>query len=191
MAKPVLIASIAFTFAVLLAPFRVTAVTEASSPRIWIHAQFYPGGDSDGPPDPWELTITNCGDAMQQTFIFSTEGNRKRETISKRFAFSPQDIDELIAMVKDTKFFDLPEEISDGSFQHCATIELRIVMDGKTQFSSFNAPNKKEDKAALLRFWKVWSAILKKVPSPNKDGDLTFWLRHNHPELLHGEESSN
>ena len=121
---------------------------------------------------------------MQQTFIFSVEGKRKNQTISKRFTLSSEDLDELIVTIKSTKFFDLPEEISDSSLEHHATIELRIVMEGKTHYSSFNAPNKKEDAEALVRFWKLWCALLKKVPSSNKNGDLSYWLRHNHPELL-------
>lgn len=158
------------------------AVTPISPPPLWLHAQFYPGGE--GPPDPWELTIGGCGDAMQQTFVYSTAGKRRSKTISKSFALSRQDLAELIAIIKDARFFDLPAEISETGFDHYATIELRIVMGGQTHYSSFFAPNQKENGAALARFWKVWSAVLKKVPSPSRDEDMLFWMRHAHPELV-------
>jgi hypothetical protein len=171
----------------ILAAHTTIAVTQVSPPPLWIHAQFYPGGE--GPPDPWELTIAGCGDAMQQTFVYSTTGKIRNKTISKSFALSRQDLAELISIVKDAKFFDLPEEISETGFDHYATIELRIVMGGQTHYSSFFAPNQKENREALARFWKVWSAVLKKVPSPNRDQDMLFWMRHAHPELVSSAKS--
>jgi len=186
--KPNLAKAVALLALAGISPARpAIAVTPVSPLPLWIHAQFYPGGDPSS--HPWELTITGSGNALQQTFVFSTSGPTRTKTISKSFALSRQDLAELLSVVKDARFFELPAEISETGLAHYATLELRIVTGNKTHTSSFLAPNQKENPAALTRFWKVWSAVLKKIPSPNRNQDLHFWMRRVHPELLHSAKS--
>jgi hypothetical protein len=95
-----------------------------------------------------------------------------------------------VALIEKESFFTLPQTLSATTYDHFAGISVKVTMGGRTREVSFDAPNDTHNAAALRRFWAVWRGILKAVPSPNKNEEMLFWIRYEHPELAERSNQS-
>jgi hypothetical protein len=164
----------------------------AKSTNFTLHAKFFPGGGGElADPEilaralkPWELRIERDGKAIQDIFmpvIRRDEITNKR--IRKTQTLSPSVMQGLLKSIIDADFFVLPRSLTTGEYEHRAGIVIRITIEGRTHEVSFVAPAEKIDKRAFGRFWQVWRALARSVPSPNGNQEMIYWLRNAHPDL--------
>ena len=152
-----------------------------------LRARFFPGGGLVDYKDsePWRLRITANGKAIQETWIIGSP--RYPNGVSKSFTLSQQQLSRLVKAVQEAAFFSLPEEISKTDGDHFAGCVLAIQMRGQSRTVKFVWPTDEKgthNRPALTRFWKVWRAVLKAVPSPNHNSEAVWWLQHVRPDLV-------
>jgi hypothetical protein len=108
----------------------------------------------------WRYTIT--GDGKVDKEIYDADTNQKQTTLSK------EDLADILAKFKEAEFHDLRKEyfpaVSDFD-----TLILAITQNNKTQKVVVYAPALQEEDQEVKRFLRVWSEILRKVPSPNPE----------------------
>jgi hypothetical protein len=190
-------------FLVLL-PVVGRAATPAVPRDLAIRAQFFPGGGGEWMfpeeaaklPKPWTLVITRDGKASQAT-TFVTDPRRSLPTLMrpgkgepppskeemrvvdpprvKRVQVSEETLQRIVTAIRQSAFFSLSRELSSASSEHIASVVLRITADGHTREVAFEWPNERFDKSGLLRFWQVWSAVTRAIPSPNRNNELDYW----------------
>ena len=106
----------------------------------------------------WETTITSDGKVVQE--ILASKDAKKRIKLAK------DDMNALLALVNEANFSALKERY-DYLVTDNPTLILTITMDKKTHKVSVYAPAFLEKNEEVERFLKVWSEVLRKVPSPN------------------------
>jgi Domain of unknown function (DUF6438) len=109
----------------------------------------------------WEYTITGDGRVAKEVFSLKAQEDTKQES-----KLSKDDLTELIAKVKEADFFALKKRY-DHRVTDNPTLELTVTLDGKTHEVSVYAPRHLKEDKDVKRFLKVWSEVLRKVPSPN------------------------
>ncbi len=108
----------------------------------------------------WRSTITGEGKVAQEGFgLIDTKKESK---------LSGNDLRALLAKIKEADYFALKEryeyEVTDNP-----TLILSVTMDKKTHKVVVYAPDHLEKNKEVQRFFKVWSDVLRKVPSPNPE----------------------
>jgi hypothetical protein len=123
-------------------------------------ARYYPGYSSW---KPWRCTITADGKVTQEVFGMKTDSKMESR-------LAAEDVRSLAARVNEAQFFNLKKryepkiKVTDNP-----TLELMVTWQNKTHEVDVYAPNFEEmpqDKE-VKRFFRVWSEVLRKVPSPN------------------------
>jgi hypothetical protein len=176
----------------------------AVPPDLAIRAQFFPGGGGEWMipemaaklPKPWTARISADGKASQAT-TFVTDPRRSLPTLMrpgkndppistkemravdsprvKRLQVGQQKLQQIVQAIRTAEFFALPQELSSPLGFHTASVVLHITMDGRTRQVAFEWPNERFDRPGLLRFWTVWSAVTRAIPSPNHNDELDYW----------------
>jgi hypothetical protein len=115
----------------------------------------------------WKSTITADGKVVQEIHpgARQTENRPQREE-TKNFALTDEDLKELVATVRESRFFALEKkhsvDVTDSS-----TLVLRVTMNGKSHEVEVYAARLLKDKPEVKRFLRIWNEVLTKVPSPN------------------------
>ena len=182
-----------------------TAATRAVPPDLVVRAQFFPGAGSGWVlaeeaakmPKPWTVKIAANGQASQATTFVSdpsrslpmmmrprksdpampTEEMRKVDPPHIRHVqLSDRQVQQIADAIHTAKFFTLPQELaSSAGYHHTASIVLQVTMKGRSREVAFEWPNGRFDRSELLRFWRVWSAVTRAIPSPNHNNELDYW----------------
>ncbi len=132
-----------------------------------IVARFYPGFSASR---PWQYTITVDGkvDGAERSSNRGLGAAEKdgSESRDKETKLSEKDLGDLVAKVKEADFYGLREEytypVNDAS-----SLVLTITQNQKTHKVLVYAYGNLTDNKEVKRFLRVWSEILRKVPSPN------------------------
>jgi hypothetical protein len=158
-----------------------------------IVAQYGAGFMSDW--KSWKNTITGDGNVIQETHIFS---GGEWKTIPRRTAVSSKDIRELIAKVDEVRFDALPKRKS-YSVTDNPTLALTITRNRQTHEAGVYAPHHLKADHEVQRLLRLWTEILRKVPSPNPDDKPELWepeantsgqatdRKHNNDQPPHAE----
>jgi len=147
-------------------------------------------------PKPWAVTASADGHASQATTLV-TDPRRSLPVLMrpgkndppvsaaemravdspnvKRLQVSAQKLQQIVQAVRMANFFELPRELSSPWGEHTASIVLDITMEGRTQRVAFEWPTERFDRDKFLRFWRVWSAVTRAIPSPNRNTELDYW----------------
>jgi hypothetical protein len=78
------------------------------------------------------------------------------------------DLRDLLRKIKEADFFTLKKRY-DFPVTDNPTLVLSITLDGKSHEVLVYAPDHQKKSKEVRRFFRVWSEILRKVPSPNAD----------------------
>jgi len=152
-----------------------------------LRGRFFPGGGLVDYKDsePWRLRITANGKAIQETSII--DFHEPPRQVTKSFSLSREKLASLVGIVDQVHFFSLPNHISTNSGEDYAGMWLEVKMRGRTRRVEFVWPTDEKathNRPALTRFWNVWRAVLKSVPSPNRNSEAVWWLQHVRPDLI-------
>jgi hypothetical protein len=72
----------------------------------------------------------------------------------------------IIAKITESNFFAIPEDLStDG--RDIPTLILSVTMNQKSHLVMVSAADHIEDKDGVARFMRVWSEVMRKIPSPD------------------------
>jgi hypothetical protein len=111
----------------------------------------------------WKVTITGDGTVVKE--VFDEHDGQWRKTETK---LSQEDLAEIMAKVKEAEFDILRNSyISGGS--DISRLTVAITENKKTKQVSIGDPSSPGTHNDVKRFLRVWSEILRKVPSPNAD----------------------
>jgi hypothetical protein len=108
----------------------------------------------------WEVTITGDGRVLQEYF--------DEKQVKKRSSISKADLRALWVKINEASFFKLQPEYS-VDVEDNPTLIMTITANKMTHRVMVYAPDHLEDHKDVKRFFRVWSEVLKKVPSPNPD----------------------
>jgi len=188
MIRPVTILRAGFLPFVFLFACRQTSVQDEDNPApnyLKIVAQFKAG--INGLATSWKYTITGDGKVDQEIDEFLKDGTKKKQT-----TLSKEDLADILAKFKDADFPSLRKKYPFPA-NHTSTLRLAITQNKKTQevvvhtsefqSSSVTVGNTHDKEAQAQedkevgRFLRVWSEILRKVPSPNPDQTPEFYQR--------------
>jgi hypothetical protein len=131
-----------------------------------LEAEYLPGFSSSR---GWKSTITADGKVLQEIHpgARQTESRPQREE-TKNFTLPNEDLKELVATVRESRFHTLAEnysfEVTDQP-----TLILSVTMNGKSHQVKVYAASYLKDKAEVKGFLRTWNEVLKKVPSPNAE----------------------
>jgi hypothetical protein len=110
----------------------------------------------------WRSTITGDGQVTQE--ILFAKGTKKKSRLSE------DDLKAILAQVKEADFFALGEHYRPSPFvTDCPTLILTVTRDKKTHKVDIYAPHLLKNDKEVKRFFRVWSEVLKKAPSPNPE----------------------
>jgi hypothetical protein len=118
-----------------------------------IVAEYYPGY-SDW--KPWKTTIAADGKVVQEPWKSKKNESRLTE----------KDLHDLIRKVKEANFFALKERYEVNATD-CATLLLTVTRDKTTHKVAVYGDEFLRNNKEVGRFLRVWSELLRKVPSPN------------------------
>ena len=128
-------------------------------------------GAGYSPWKSWKVTITGDGIVAKEGG-FQGGGSAAEERGTKeqsgQTTLSGTDLRELLAEIKEADFYGLREEYS-YSVTDNPTLVLTITQNKRTHRVSVYAYNHLKDDKDVKRFLRVWSKLLRKVPSPNPD----------------------
>jgi hypothetical protein len=157
-----------------------TASTASVSTDFQLTARFFPGaGWAEGGPEPWHLTISSDGKALQETYSYG--GDRELKHI-KATQLSQSALTDIVTAFRRIDFFTLPKKMivdTSGEPGHQMGITLKVTSDGHSHTVTFSVPGTIRDRPAALRFWQAWSVVAQKVRSPNKNTEFNYWLHYN------------
>jgi hypothetical protein len=123
-------------------------------------------GSGNGSVIGWELVLDAQGLALQKVYI-SPDGTRRKTT-----QVSKEAMQEIACHVRKSDFFTLPADLTaDASDVPSYTLE--ITMDGRSHSVRVDGPAYLKDQASLRRFVEVWEAVVRAVPSPDKNRELS------------------
>lgn len=144
-----------------------------------LKARFFPGaGWAPGGPEPWRLTISSDGKALQETYTYP--GDREVKHI-KTIQLSQRDLIDIVTAFRRIDFFTLPKRMIEpfGEPGHQMGITLKLSSDTHSHTVTFSVPGTIRDRPAARRFWQAWSVVAHKVRSPNKGKEFNYWLHYN------------
>ena len=110
----------------------------------------------------WKVTITGDGNVVKEVFDEHDGQWRKSET-----NLSQVDLAAIMAKAKEAEFDSLQDHYSSGG-SDIARLTVAITEKNKTKQVSVDDPSLPGTHNDVKRFLRVWSEILKKVPSPNE-----------------------
>jgi hypothetical protein len=128
----------------------------------------------------WTTTITADGHVVQvwsSPEIYEKTGEFEKQ---KRFRLTKNEIKELFDKIKKTDLLNLPTELSRGG-EDTQYHLLSISMNNKCYETSSHRPDPKD--AQENRFYLVFAAILKKIPSPFPDQKAADYDPESKPEI--------
>lgn len=162
-----------------------TALSSAEIPADFaLVARFYPGAGGDGSgPQPWRLMISSDGTATQETSVIGTETPPNLRKSVRKLTVSRTGLTRLRRAIERADFFTLPRDLSKSEYEHIAGVVIKVSMGGRKGEVEFIIPNDTYNAAALTRFWSVWRALLREVPSPNENEELLHWIKYVRPDL--------
>jgi hypothetical protein len=108
----------------------------------------------------WKCTITGDGKVAQE--IYDLEDAKR----SSKLAVA--DLRDLLRKIREADFFALKKRY-DFSVTDNPTLVLSITLGGKIHDALVYAPDHQKKNKEVRRFFRVWSEILRKVPSPNAE----------------------
>ena len=111
----------------------------------------------------WKVTITGDGNVLKE--VFDEHDGQWRKTETK---IPQEDLAEIIAKVKEAEFDSLRDTYSSGG-SDISRLTVAITQNKKTKQVSIDHPSLPGTHQDMKRFLRVWSEILRKVPSPNPD----------------------
>jgi hypothetical protein len=109
----------------------------------------------------WKYTIEPGGMVSQE--IYDSGDNPGNKT-----KLSEGAVRSIWSKIEEARFFDLQERYS-GKITDCPTLVLTVTANKKTRRVVVYAPTAVKERDAVARFDKVWSEILRKLPSPNPE----------------------
>ncbi len=110
----------------------------------------------------WKVTITGDGKVVKEVFDEHDLKWRKTETKIPR-----EDVAEIMAKVKEAEFDSLRNHYLSGG-SDISRLTVAITANKKTKQVSIDDPSSPGTHKDVKRFHRVWSEILRKVPSPNE-----------------------
>ncbi len=111
----------------------------------------------------WKVTITGDGKVVKEVFDEHDGQWKKTET-----TLSQKDLAEIMAKVKEAEFDSLRNHYLSGG-SDISRLTVAITQNKKTKQVSIEDPSLPGTHKDVKRFLRVWSEILRKVPSPNAD----------------------
>jgi hypothetical protein len=114
----------------------------------------------------WRTRIDSRGQAVQELYYLGP-----KKTVRKRpVFFSAQELQNLVAMLKKQRFFDLPEDLTNC--EDCGAFILKLTMTGKTHSVRLSGAYFMKDKSLVRRVRYILAAVVRKVPSPFHEDEL-------------------
>jgi hypothetical protein len=95
-------------------------------------------------------------------------GDFRQQDTTKASELSKDESRDLLAKIKEADFFALKERYEHNVTDN-PTLILKVTLDKKSHEVVVYAPGHVEKNKEVKRFFKVWSEVLKKIPSPNPD----------------------
>jgi hypothetical protein len=117
-------------------------------------------GAGFSPSKSWGVTIAADGKVSQQIHGMG-DG-----TIEKIFSLSQDDLKVIIAKITESNFFAIPEDLLTD-VKDISTLILSVTMNQKSHLVMVSKFEPIKDKDDVARFMRVWSEVLRKVPSPD------------------------
>jgi hypothetical protein len=127
-------------------------------------AHDYPGLTA-GEVDPWETTISADGSVSQKVYV-------RNSSRIKRWRISQWKLARLVAELHRIEFFTLPRHYPLKGTD-CAKYVVTVIANGRSRQVVF--PTCFRTERSVDRFLSAWIAILRAVPSPNKDETPQFY----------------
>jgi hypothetical protein len=114
----------------------------------------------------WRTQIDSRGQAVQELYYLEP-----KKTVRKRpIFFSPQEMQNLVTMLKKQRFFDLPEDLTNC--EDCGAFILKLTMRGRTHSVRLSGAYFIKDKSLVRRVRDIWATVVRKVPSPFHEDEL-------------------
>jgi hypothetical protein len=136
-------------------------------------AHDYPGLTA-GEVNPWETTINADGSVSQKVYV-------RNSWRIKRSRISQLKLARLVAELDRIEFFTLPRHYPlKGS--DCAKYVVAVTANGRSRQVVF--PTCFRTERSVDRFLSAWIAILRAVPSPNKDETPQFYQQKQSNQAL-------
>jgi hypothetical protein len=110
----------------------------------------------------WDVTISGDGNATQEYF------SQDAEDVKKRLVLSRADVQELLKEIEEAKFFGLRKRYEYAVTDN-PSLTIKVVMNKSSHEVEVYAPDYLKKEKVVKAFLRVWSRILRKVPSPNKE----------------------
>jgi hypothetical protein len=123
-------------------------------------------GAGNGSVVGWTLALDAQGLASQETYIFPDGTRRKTTHVAKEAMLN------IVRHIEKSGFFDLPADLTADA-SDVPTYTLDITMDGRSHSVRVFGPAYLKDKASLRRFVEVWEALVRAVPSPDNNRELS------------------
>jgi hypothetical protein len=111
----------------------------------------------------WKCTIAADGKIAQE--IYDLEHTKKESRLTEA------DLGALLKKIQEADFFSLKKKY-DVSVEDNPTLVLNIILNGKSHEVVVYAPDHQKKNKEVRRFLRLWSQILRKVPSPNAEHQL-------------------
>jgi hypothetical protein len=110
----------------------------------------------------WKYTITADGQVAQEIYDYGLHGAK-----SKVSRLTELELRGLLEKIKEADFFTLKKGYHEFYNPDLDTLVLSIALGGKNHEVVVDAPVFSKKNKEVRRFFRVWSEILRKVPSPN------------------------
>jgi hypothetical protein len=110
----------------------------------------------------WKVTIAGDGKVVKE--VFDEHDGQWRKTETK---IPQEDVAEIMAKVKEAEFHSLRNHYLSGG-SDISRLTVAITQNKKTKQVSIDDPSLPGTHKDVKRFLRVWSEILRKVPSPNE-----------------------
>jgi hypothetical protein len=111
----------------------------------------------------WKCTIAADGKVTQE--IYDLDNTKKESRLTEA------DLGALLKKIQEADFFSLKNKY-DFSVEDNPTLVLNITLNGKSHEVVVYAPDHQKKNKEVRRFLRLWSQILRKVPSPNAEQKL-------------------
>ncbi len=156
------VSALAISCMMILGQAKAEQIEIPKDPKI---VAYFASGGLDA--EPWEATITGDG---RGTLVY--KGVAEPE-IRKSFTLKEKELRDLFTKICEIKFMNLKEKY-EGGREDGWGFELEVRQDGKPHSVRVWGIDNHEDgdEKDVKRLVSLWEKILRKVPSPNGDGEL-------------------
>ena len=121
------------------------------------------GAGYSGVRASWKCTIAADGKVTQE--ISDLENTKKQSSLTKA------DLDALLKKIQEADFSSMKKRY-EFPVDDNPTLILNITSNGKSHEVVVYAPDHQKKNKEVRRFLRLWSQILRKVPSPNAEHKL-------------------